>query len=145
MKRIKVELINPDEAVAIFNHTFAGRDDLRNCVEVYASPVELPNDRFYEPYRPALKDVGYASGVHVLYVCKRFPCFDASDYMNETRCFGNFYFTLKAISDEEVEKYCRLKFEWSYDRLPEEFPLWAAPALLIVGRSQLALVTVVDE
>lgn len=130
------------ESMRILGCQVKGLRALQDAAEVWVAPpliINLPDGekdvlcealvRRHIPERPI-------SGLHVLEVCRRYPCFDADDYASEDRFFQNFFFSATPFSDEDINLLATMERNASLEFFADEMPAVALPSAYYAGEGR---------
>ena len=118
-------LIKRDDDITILGHTFHGLQDVRQHCEMTASVRSQLHCFPTKEYIP-LKNI------HIGEIYESYPIFDSYDY-SDNRCYENYIFASKPITQKLMQQYANLKHECNYCMVHEHIPAENLPILYYVG------------
>lgn len=126
---IEIKRVPINSKIEILGHTIHGLQEIRMAVEVESCIHFVARDHEISRVR-AKKPI---KGLHVVELYERYPCFDASDYAYEKRCYSNYFFSTEPLSDEAIVGLSKLKRGANYCMITSDMPGTALPMVYYVG------------
>lgn len=114
------------DSMEIMGHVFVCLHEIERAVEVDCRiRKSLSGSRDIQ----RRNDARPIAGIHVARLYEPYPCFDSSDYAEETRYYSNYFFSDKPFTDDCLNRLAEIKNKGNYRLVSEETPECAAPAI----------------
>ena len=120
-----IQMYHIDDDITIFGHTFHGLQDVRQHCEMTASVRSQLHCFPTKEYIPL-------ENIHIGEIYESYPIFDSYDY-SDNRCYENYIFASKPITQKLMQQYANLKHECNYCMVHEKIPTELLPVLYYVG------------
>lgn len=121
--------------IEILGHVFHGLKDIQ-------THVEMSLYKSYSRGEANARDPKQRCDVHVGEMWMPYPCFDSSDFANESRDYQNFIFRGRPITQEDMKKLSELPSLGNECRITENVPTEMLPMVYYVGDGDVMLVKV---
>lgn len=120
-----IQMYHIEDDITILGHTFHGLNGVRQHCEMTASVRSQLHCFPTKEYIP-LKNI------HIGEIYESYPIFDSYDY-SDNRCYENYIFASKPITQKLMQQYANLKHECNYCMVHEKIPTELLPVLYYVG------------
>ena len=120
-----IQMYHIEDDITILGHTFHGLNGVRQHCEMTASVRSQLHCFPTKEYIP-LKNI------HIGEIYENYPIFDSYDY-SDNRCYENYIFASKPITQKLMQQYANLKHECNYCMVHEKIPTELLPVLYYVG------------
>lgn len=135
MREPNIKTVSINDTIDILGYKIQGYKALRNAVGAYSTPgTTRTNDKgieviYLEPYISTEDPKVRITGLHILEIYERYPCFDSHDYAYENRYCRAFFFSKKPFTKKRITRFACMKHVFYYQTTPE----WAVPAVYHFG------------